>query len=60
MGTGFVVEAFVTVVVGGANVLSGTAPASVVLAAIRAAITAGYGQVYGLIGRLARAQACVR
>ena len=52
MGTGFVVEAFVTVVVGGANVLSGTAPASVVLAAIRAAITAGYGQVYGLIGLL--------
>jgi branched-chain amino acid transport system permease protein len=52
MGTGFVVEAFVTVVVGGADVLSGTAPASIVLAAIRAAFTALYGQVYGLIGLL--------
>jgi urea ABC transporter permease protein UrtB len=52
MGTGFVVEAFVTVVVGGADVLSGTAPASIVLATIRAAFTALYGQVYGLIGLL--------
>jgi urea ABC transporter permease protein UrtB len=52
MGAGFVVEAFVTVVVGGADVLSGTAPAAVVLAAIRAAFTAAYGQVYGLIGLL--------
>jgi branched-chain amino acid transport system permease protein len=52
MGTGFVVEAFVTVVVGGADVLAGTAPASIVLATIRAACTAAYGQVYGLIGLL--------
>ncbi|MBN9509517.1 MAG: branched-chain amino acid ABC transporter permease [Alphaproteobacteria bacterium] len=52
MGTGFVVESFVTVVVGGADVLTGTAPASAVLAIIRAACTAAWGQVFGLIGLL--------
>ena len=34
MGATFVVESFVTVVVGGANVLLGTAPAAVFLAMI--------------------------
>jgi urea ABC transporter permease protein UrtB len=52
MGTTFVVESFVTVVVGGADVLMGTAPASAVLAIIRAACTAAWGQVFGLIGLL--------
>jgi branched-subunit amino acid ABC-type transport system permease component len=52
MGTTFVVESFVTVVVGGADVLTGTAPASAVLAVIRAACTAAWGQVFGLIGLL--------
>ena len=52
MGTTFVVELFVTVVVGGADVLMGTAPASAVLAIIRAACTAAWGQVFGLIGLL--------
>jgi urea ABC transporter permease protein UrtB len=52
MGTNFVVESFVTVVVGGADVLTGTAPASAVLALIRAACTLAWGQVFGLIGLL--------
>ncbi len=52
MGGNFVVESFVTVVVGGADVLTGTFPASIVLAVIRAACTAAYGQVYGLMGLL--------
>ncbi len=52
MGGNFVVESFVTVVVGGANVLTGTAPASAFLAIIRAACTAAWGQVFGLIGLL--------
>jgi len=52
MGTNFVVESFVTVVVGGADVLTGTASASAVLAIIRAACTAAWGQVFGLIGLL--------
>jgi urea ABC transporter permease protein UrtB len=52
MGTSFVVESFVTVVVGGADVLTGTAPASAVLAVIRAACTLAWGQVFGLIGLL--------
>ena len=33
MGASFIVESFVTVVVGGANVLLGTAPAGILLAA---------------------------
>lgn len=52
MGAGFIVEAFVTVVVGGANVLLGTAPAAVALAVIRSALNAWYGQVIGEIGLL--------
>ena len=52
MGSTFVVESFVTVVVGGADVLTGTASASLVLAIIRAACTAAWGQVFGLIGLL--------
>ena len=40
MGATFVVESFVTVVVGGANVLLGTAPAAVFLAMIRMALNA--------------------
>ncbi len=52
MGAGFIVEAFVTVVVGGANVLLGTAPAAAVLAIIRSGLNAWYGQVIGQIGLL--------
>lgn len=52
MGSSFVVESFVTVVIGGANVLLGTAPAGVVLAIIRTGLNAWHGQVVGQIGML--------
>jgi urea transport system permease protein len=52
MGTSFIVQAFVSVVVGGANVLAGTAPAAAILAVIQAALTASYGQLFGQIGLL--------
>src|ERR1700730_18502411 len=52
MGSTFVVESFVTVVIGGANVLLGTAPAAVFLALIRMALNASYGQIIGQIGML--------
>jgi urea ABC transporter permease protein UrtB len=52
MGATFIVEAFVTVVVGGANVLLGTMPAAVVLAVTRTTLNGFYGQVFGQIGLL--------
>jgi branched-chain amino acid transport system permease protein len=52
MGASFLVEAFVTVVVGGANVLLGTAPAAIALGIIRTGLNAWYGQVVGEIGLL--------
>lgn len=52
MGSSFVIDAFVTVVVGGADVVLGTSSASAVLAVVRAGFTAAYGQVFGLIGLL--------
>ena len=52
MGVTFIVESFVTVVVGGANVLLGTAPAGLLLAAVRSALNASYGQIVGQIGML--------
>ena len=52
MGSTFVVESFVTVVVGGANLLLGTAPAGVLLAVIRTGLNAWHGQVTGQIGML--------
>jgi urea ABC transporter permease protein UrtB len=52
MGTSFVIEAFVTVVAGGADILIGTPPAAIVLALIKATATAFYGQVYGVMGLL--------
>ena len=52
MGATFVVESFVTVVVGGANVLLGTAPAAVLLSVVRMTLNAGYGQIIGQIGML--------
>jgi len=52
MGATFVVESFVTVVVGGSNVLLGTAPAGVLLAAVRTALNAWAGQIIGQIGML--------
>ncbi|MCE8009092.1 branched-chain amino acid ABC transporter permease [Aestuariivita sp.] len=52
MGATFIVESFVTVVVGGADIFVGAAPAAVILAAIRASLTAWYGQLFGQIGLL--------
>ncbi|SEP50170.1 amino acid/amide ABC transporter membrane protein 1, HAAT family (TC 3.A.1.4.-) [Methylobacterium sp. ap11] len=52
MGTTFIMEAFVTVVVGGADIFLGTAPAALVLGAARAVLTSWQGQLYGQIGLL--------
>jgi branched-chain amino acid transport system permease protein len=52
MGASFVIEAFVTVVAGGADVLVGTPPAAIALALIKATATAFWGQVYGVMGLL--------
>jgi urea ABC transporter permease protein UrtB len=52
MGVTFIVEAFVTVVVGGANVLLGTVPAAAALSVIRSSLNAWQGQIVGQIGML--------
>lgn len=52
MGSAFVVEAFVTVVVGGGDVFLGTAPAAVVLGIVKAGLTSWQGQLAGQIGML--------
>ncbi len=52
MGSQFIIEAFVTVVVGGADVFLGTAPAGVLLGFIKAAMTSWEGQLAGQIGLL--------
>lgn len=52
MGATFIVESFVTVVVGGADIFLGAAPAAAILAVIRATLTAWYGQLFGQIGLL--------
>ena len=52
MGSTFIVESFVTVVVGGADIFVGAAPAAAILAVIKAGMTAWYGQLFGQIGLL--------
>ncbi len=52
MGSTFIVESFVTVVVGGADIFLGAAPAAAILAVIKAVLTAWYGQLFGQIGLL--------
>lgn len=52
MGSTFIVESFVTVVVGGADIFLGAAPAAAILAVIKAALTAWCGQLFGQIGLL--------
>lgn len=52
MGATFIMEAFVTVVVGGADVLLGTAPAAALLAVVKASLTSWQGQLFGQIGLL--------
>ncbi|MEO6986187.1 MAG: branched-chain amino acid ABC transporter permease [Paralcaligenes sp.] len=60
MGSGFIVQAFVTVVVGGANVLLGTLPAATVLGVIQTGLTSWYGQLIGQIGLLLTAIVVIR
>jgi branched-chain amino acid transport system permease protein len=48
------------VVVGGANVLLGTAPAAMLLALVRMALNASYGQIIGQIGMLFAVIAIIR
>ena len=52
MGSQFITDAFVTVVVGGSDVFLGTAPAAVILGFIRSALTTWQGQLAGQIGLL--------
>jgi len=52
MGAQFIIEAFVTVVVGGADVFLGTAPAGVLLGFVKASMTTWEGQLAGQIGLL--------
>jgi branched-chain amino acid transport system permease protein len=52
MGTTFIMEAFVTVVVGGADIFIGTAPAAALLAVVKASLTSWQGQLAGQIGLL--------
>jgi urea ABC transporter permease protein UrtB len=60
MGSTFIVEAFVTVVVGGSNVLLGTVPAALILAAIRSSLNAWQGQIIGQIGMLVAVIVAIR
>jgi len=52
MGSSFVVDAFVTVVVGGADIFLGTAPAAAILSVMKAGLTSWKGQMFGHIGML--------
>jgi urea ABC transporter permease protein UrtB len=52
MGSTFIMEAFVTVVVGGADIFLGTAPAAAVLGIVKATMTSWQGQLFGQIGLL--------
>lgn len=52
MGATFIMEAFVTVVVGGADVFFGTAPAAFLLGFLKAAATSWGGQLAGQIALL--------
>ncbi len=52
MGSSFIVEAFVTVVIGGADIFLGTAPAAAILGIVKAALTSWQGQLAGQIGLL--------
>lgn len=60
MGSAFIVQAFVTVVVGGADILLGAAPAAAVLAFIQSLLTASYGQLIGQVGLLVTVIVVVR
>ena len=52
LGRTCIVESFVTVVIGGADIFLGAAPAAAILAVIKATMTAWYGPFFGQIGLL--------
>jgi branched-chain amino acid transport system permease protein len=52
MGGGFVVPAFITVIVGGGDVLVGTAPAAGILSIVQSVLTSKYGTLIGQVGLL--------
>jgi len=52
MGAGFVIPAFITVIVGGGDVLTGTAPAAGILGIAQSALTFKYGTLIGQVGLL--------
>ena len=52
MGSAFVIQSFVTVVVGGADVFAGMVPAAAVLALAQTGLAAKYGALIGQIGLL--------
>ncbi len=60
MGSAFIVQSFVTVVVGGADVFLGAAPAAAILAFIQSLLTASYGQLIGQVGLLVTVIVVVR
>jgi urea ABC transporter permease protein UrtB len=60
MGGTFMVDAFVTVVVGGSDVFLGTAPAAAILGLVKATLTALGGQLFGTIGLLVAVIAVIR
>jgi len=60
MGATFIMEAFVTVVIGGADVFLGTAPAAAVLAVVKSGMTSWQGQLFGQIGLLVAVIVVVR
>jgi branched-chain amino acid transport system permease protein len=60
MGATFMVESFVTVVVGGADIFLGAAPAAAILAVIRSSLTAWQGLLFGQIGLLVAVIVVVR
>jgi branched-subunit amino acid ABC-type transport system permease component len=53
MGGSFIVQAFVTVVTGGGNLLYGTLPAASGLGFIQTVLTAAFGNLLGVLGLLA-------
>jgi branched-chain amino acid transport system permease protein len=60
MGATFLMEAFATVVIGGADVFVGTAPAAAVLGVIKAVATSWEGQLIGQIALLVAVIAMIR
>ncbi|TVP45309.1 MAG: branched-chain amino acid ABC transporter permease [Halomonas sp.] len=60
LGANFLVESFVTVVVGGADVFLGTAPAAATLAVIKAFLTGWQGQLMGQVGLLITVMVVIR